>query len=105
MTDKKLSDIIEQRKSKRGGAREGAGRKRRLEEHEIMMKLAPMEEAAFEALKYNLMRKDMKAVQLFYQYYMGMPTQRVENKIEGNLNQVQVEVIKPNVELIEAATN
>jgi hypothetical protein len=105
MTDEKLSTMIEERKSKRGGARPGAGRKRRLEEHEIMMKLAPMEQAAFEALEYNLLRKDMKAVQLFYQYYMGMPTQRVESKIEGNLNQVQVEVIKPNVEVLEAATN
>jgi hypothetical protein len=34
-----------------------------------------------------------------------LPTQKIENKIEGNLNQVQVEVIKPNIEVLEAATN
>ncbi len=105
MTDQQLSAKIEERKSKRGGAREGAGRKRRLEEHEIMMKLAPMESKAFQALEYNLMRNDMKAVQLFYQYYMGMPTQRIESKIEGQLNQVQIEVIKPNVQALEDAQN
>jgi hypothetical protein len=38
-------------------------------------------------------------------YYVGLPTQKVESKIEGQLNQVQVEVIKPSIKLLEEATN
>ena len=105
MTDTQLDTLIKERKSKRGGAREGAGRKRRMEEHEIIQKLEPMAETAFKVLKQKIADGDIKAIQIFCQYYIGLPTQKIENKIEGNLNQVKVEVIKPNVEVLEAATN
>ena len=78
-----------------GGKREGGGRRRRMEEEEIIAKLEPMAEAAFNALKDKILEKDMKAIQLFCQYFIGLPTQKIENKIEGQLNQVSVEVIKP----------
>jgi hypothetical protein len=78
-----------------GGKREGGGRKRRMEEEEIIAKLEPMAEAAFNALREKIEEKDMKAIQLFCQYFIGLPTQKIENKIEGQLNQVSVEVIKP----------
>jgi len=49
---------------------------------------------------------DMKAIQLYMQYFIGLPTQKIESKIEGQLNQVQIEVVKPNFEkapeLVEA---
>ena len=51
MTDNKLTTLIQERKSKRGGAREGAGRKRRMDEHEIIQKLEPMADTAFKVLK------------------------------------------------------
>jgi len=105
MTDDKLTTIIQERKSKRGGAREGAGRKRRMEEHEIIQRLEPMADTAFKVLKQKISEGDMKAIQIFCQYFIGLPTQKIENKIEGNLNQVQVEVIKPSIEVLEAATN
>lgn len=88
-----------------GGKREGAGRKRRMEEHEIIERLEPMADTAFRILHEKVAQGDMKAIQLFVQYFIGLPTQKIENKIEGNLNQVQVEVIKPNIEVMEAATN
>lgn len=103
MTDEQLSKRIEERKSKRGGARPGAGRKRRMEEHEIIEKLTPMAEIAFNVLKSKIAEGDMKAIQIFMQYFIGLPTQKIENKIEGNLNQVSVEVVKPELKLEKAA--
>ena len=78
-----------------GGKREGQGRKSRMQEHEIIAKLEPMAETAFRKLSEKINEGDMKALQLFVQYYIGLPTQKIENKIEGQLNQVSVEVVKP----------
>ena len=39
----------------------------------------------------------MKAIQLFCAYYIGLPTQKIESRIEGNLNQIAIEIIKPNI--------
>lgn len=105
MTDQQLNKVIEERKSKRGGARPGAGRKRRMEEHEIIERLEPMADMAFKVLKERVQMGDMKAIQIYLQYFIGLPTQKIENKIEGQLNQVQVEVIKPNLQVLEEATN
>lgn len=80
-----------------GGKREGSGRKRRMEEHEIIEKLTPMAEIAFNVLRDKIQDGDMKAIQIFMQYFIGLPTQKIESKIEGNLNSVSVEVIKPDL--------
>jgi hypothetical protein len=106
-------DNNEERKSKynhetvhrRGGARPNAGRKRRMEEDEIIEKLQPMEHLAFAILKKKIAEGDMKAIQIFMNYFIGLPTQKIENKIEGNLNQVNVEVIKTNVSELEKSLN
>ena len=103
MTDEQLSKKIEERKSKRGGARPGAGRKRRMEEHEIIEKLTPMATTAFQVLNTKIAEGDMKAIQLFMQYFIGLPTQKIESKIEGQLNQVSVEVVKPEIKLEKVA--
>jgi hypothetical protein len=85
-----------------GGKREGGGRKSRMQEHEIIEKLQPMAARAFAVLAEKINEGDMKAIQLFVQYYIGLPTQKIESKIEGQLNQVSVEVIKP-AELVKVA--
>lgn len=89
-----------------GGARPGAGRPRRMDEEQIIAKLQPMAETAFRVLHEKVHQGDMKAIQLYLQYFIGLPTQKVESKIEGQLNQVQIEVVKPNFdqvpELVEA---
>jgi hypothetical protein len=89
-------------KTGRGGAREGAGRKKRLEEYEIMERLAPLHDIAINALSAGLEKHDMKAVDIYFRYAYGLPTQRVESKIEANLNSVSVEVITPH-ELVKIA--
>lgn len=97
--------IIKQPKvrGKNGGARPGAGRKRRMEEHEIIERLTPMADIAFKVLKEKVAAGDIKAIQIFMSYFIGLPTQKIENKIEGNLNSVSVEVVKPNNELTKVA--
>jgi hypothetical protein len=56
-----------------GGKRDGAGRKSKAEEVNLIEKLTPLEDAAFLALKEGVERGDFKYVQLFYNYYAGKP--------------------------------
>jgi len=88
-----------------GGPRPNSGRPRRMDEAQIIEKLQPMADTAFRILHEKVAQGDMKAIQLYMQYFIGLPTQKVESKIEGQLNQVQIEVIKPNVQMLEEATN
>lgn len=83
-----------------GGYRPGGGRPRRMDEQQIIEKLQPMAETAFRILHEKVAQGDMKAIQLYMQYFIGLPTQKIESKIEGQLNQVQIEVVKPNFEKV-----
>lgn len=56
-----------------GGARKGAGRKSKADEINLIEKLSPLEDAAFNALKAGVEKGDFKYVQLFYNYYAGKP--------------------------------
>lgn len=95
MKEETLDKLIEKRKGKHGGARPGAGRKRKMEEHELIEKLYPMADKAFAVLRQKVEEGDIKALQIFMQYFVGLPTQKIESKIEGNLNNVAVEVVRP----------
>ena len=57
----------------RGGKREGAGRKSKSEEIELIEKLKTLEEKAYKALEAGIDTGDFKYVQLFYHYYAGKP--------------------------------
>ena len=106
MTDQQLQAKIDERqanKKKVGGYRPGSGRKKRMEEDQIIEKLHPMATTAFAKLHEKIKEGDMKAIQLFCAYYIGLPTQKIESKIEGNLNQIAIEIIKPNI-LIQQST-
>jgi hypothetical protein len=87
-------------KGKNGGYRPGSGRKRRMEEHEIIERLTPMADLCFNTLKERIEAGDMKAVAVFLSYYI--PTQKIESKIEATLNSISVEVITPH-ELVKIA--
>ena len=56
-----------------GGKREGAGRKSKSQEIELIEKLKPLEEKAYKALEAGIDTCDFKYVQLFYHYYAGKP--------------------------------
>ena len=85
-----------------GGARPGGGRPRRMQEDEIIMKLDPMSKDAFDMLHEKILQGDIKAISIFMSYYIGLPTQKIESKIEATLNSVSVEVITPH-ELVKIA--
>jgi hypothetical protein len=109
MNEEKLTKLIETRKKERspnlGGARPGAGRPRKMDEDKIIEKLRPMAEAAFSMLHKKVEEGDIKALQIYFSYYLGLPTQKIESKIEGQLNQVQIKVVKPaNFEEAEVIT-
>lgn len=92
-------------KGKHGGPRPNSGRPKRMDEAAIIEKLHPMANAAFTKLKEKILEGDITAIKLFCSYYMGMPTQKVESKIEGQLNQVSVEVVRPELIKEEILSN
>jgi hypothetical protein len=102
MTEEKLDKLIEKRKW--GGSRANAGRKSKLAEDELMLKLHPMANDFFIKMHERIKEGDIKALQLFAAYYIGLPTQKIESKIEGNLNQIAIEIIKPNILLQDNRT-
>lgn len=89
-----------------GGKRPNqTGRPKKMDENAIIEKLHPMSEIAFTKLREKIIEGDMVAIKLFCSYYMGMPTQKVESKIEGQLNQVNVEVVRPELAKDEVLSN
>ena len=99
------NDIKPEEKKTRGGARPGSGRPRRMDEQAIIEKLTPMSEIAFKVLGDKIREGDMNAIKLYMSYFLGMPTQKVESKIEGQLNQVSIEVVKPQLVKEEVLCN
>jgi len=97
LADKTLESLIEKRKENRGGKRAGAGRKGKASEQEVMERLHPMAKDFYIKMHEKIIEGDMKALQLFAAYYIGLPTQKIESRIEGNLNQIAIEIIKPNI--------
>jgi hypothetical protein len=88
-------------KGKWGGKRPNqTGRPKRMDEQAIIEKLTPMSEIAFKVLGDKIREGDMNAIKLYMSYFLGMPTQKVESKIEGQLNNVSIEVVKPKLEKV-----
>lgn len=56
-----------------GGKREGSGRKPKAEEIELIERLSPLDDSAFEALKEGIENKDFRYVKMFYEYRYGKP--------------------------------
>lgn len=64
-----------------GGHREGAGRKPKADEQELIEKLSPLEPIAFEALKDALEEGKPWAVRLFFNYMYGKPRETKELEV------------------------
>jgi hypothetical protein len=93
-------------KYKWGGKRPNqTGRPKRMDEQAIIEKLTPMATAAFNVLEKKILEGDMNAIKLYMSYFLGMPTQKVESKIEGQLNKVSVEVVRPEIVKEEVLVN
>lgn len=100
-----IQTIEQTEKKKRGGARPGAGRPKRMDEQAIIEKLTPMAETAFKVLEQKILEGDMVAIKLYMSYFIGLPTQKIESKIEGQLNQLSVEVVRPELVKEEVLCN
>ena len=72
-------------KRKNNGGHTTAGRKSKAEEINLIEKLTPLEDAAYEALKIGVENGDFKFVQLFYNYYAGKPRETKDITINEDL--------------------
>tara|TARA_R110000772_G_scaffold86432_1_gene180904 strand:- start:1260 stop:1526 length:267 start_codon:yes stop_codon:yes gene_type:complete len=63
---------------KRGGAREGAGRKPKAEEQKLIEKLSPLEPKAYQALENAIEDNQHWAVKIFFEYMYGRPKQQID---------------------------
>lgn len=86
-----------------GGKRPNSGRPRKMQEDEIIAKLQPFETLAFEKLRDKIESGDIKALQIYFSYYLGQPVQKVDSRIEGNLTNIAVEVVRP--QLVDSQEN
>tara|TARA_R100000781_G_scaffold60273_1_gene38508 strand:- start:125 stop:355 length:231 start_codon:yes stop_codon:yes gene_type:complete len=68
-----------------GGKRPNSGRKSKSEEVNLIEKLSPLEDMAFEALKAGVKKGDFKYVQLFYNYYAGKPRETKDISINEDV--------------------
>ena len=66
-------------KGKHGGKREGAGRKPKAKEQELIEKLSPFESDALRVLGEAVQMGEPWAVKMFMEYRFGKPLQRTEN--------------------------
>ncbi len=67
---------------KRGGAREGAGRKPKSDEMALIERLSPMDDIALEMLNMKIEQGDMQALKLFMEYRFGKPNMKIEHSGE-----------------------
>jgi hypothetical protein len=70
----------------RGGKREGAGRKPKSEEIELIEKLKPYDEIALGKLNELVEDGDLAAIKLFMSYRYGMPRQTTDLNVLGDLS-------------------
>lgn len=67
------------------GGNKNAGRKPKSDEVNLIEKLTPLEDAAFQALKAGVESGDFKFVQLYYNYYAGKPRETRDITINEDL--------------------
>ena len=61
-----------------GGARPGSGRKPKSDEQQLIEKLGPLEAEAFKKFGAAIRNGDKWAIEMFFHYRYGKPTQRTE---------------------------
>ena len=70
----------------RGGKREGAGRKPKVDEETLIEKLRPMDEKALAMINEGLEKKDAAILKIFMSYRYGQPRQTIDTNIMGDLS-------------------
>jgi hypothetical protein len=78
-----------------GGKREGAGRKPKAEEQNLVEKLTPLIPKGYKALESGLDDDQSWAVKLFFEYLYGKPKQAVDITSGGDKIKQQILSINP----------
>lgn len=68
-----------------GGKRNGAGRKPKEDELQLIERLTPLEDIAFDALKDGISKKDYRFVKLFYEYRYGRPKETKDINLDQDV--------------------
>ncbi len=66
-----------------GGKRNGAGRKAKAEEVELIERLSPMDDMAFSALRDGIKQKNPVYVKMFFEYRFGKPKEKIDVTSDG----------------------
>ena len=64
-----------------GGVRAGAGRKKKTQEEDLISKLKMYDSESIDILLKAMRKGNTKALEIFFSYRWGKPTQKVENEI------------------------
>ena len=75
-----------------GGRREGAGRKPKTEEQELIARLSPLDDEALKQLTQGLKSGDVQYLKMFMEYRYGKPKQSIDAKVDGSMELVWNEV-------------
>lgn len=76
---------------KRGGKREGAGRKPRSDEQKLIEKLSPYEDLAHTKLAEAIKNGKDWAIKLFFEYMYSKPKQSVDARVTAEALQTIIE--------------
>lgn len=68
-----------------GGKREGAGRKPKADELQLIERLTPLDDIAFDALKDGITKKDYRYVKLYYEYRFGKPRETKDINLDQDV--------------------
>lgn len=74
----------------KGGAREGSGRKSKVEEQKLIEKLSPMEATAHAKLSEAIELGKDWAIKMFFEYMYGKPKQIIE---QTNINPERPKIV------------
>ncbi len=69
-----------------GGKRNGAGRKPKATEIELIERLSPLDDDAMKALKQGIKAGEYPYVKMFFEYRLGKPKENMTLRHEGAIN-------------------
>lgn len=78
-----------------GGKRDGAGRKAKRDEQQLIEKLSPMEAIAHQKLKAAIKDGEQWAIRLYFEYMYGRPKQSMDVTTGGD-KLTSIKIHEPN---------
>lgn len=85
---------MDKRKNNKGTKGNKGGRPSKAEEQSLIEKLKPIDPIAREQLLNAVRNGDKWAVELFFKYFYGLPTQVIDQTINSQDNEIKIEIVK-----------